>query len=150
MDGYPPGSLDPSVPFLVASGLLDVPSDGQIEERDADTLHTVLSSDVPSLSGKNAEVLHRYLASIDATQPPWTFGDKKQPYRFRVESVGRVIETAIESIKPLLTPLYVVLCPSTSTCYSPGKYREARNRNCATLAALSSQPLIKTLPRWSH
>ncbi|PKS11432.1 hypothetical protein jhhlp_003195 [Lomentospora prolificans] len=89
MDGYPPGSLDPSVPFLVASGLLDVPSDGQIEERDADTLHTVLSSDVPSLSGKNAEVLHRYLASIDATQPPWTFGDKKQPYRFRVESVGR-------------------------------------------------------------
>lgn len=94
MDGYPPGSLDPSVPFLVASGLLNSPPDGAAEGSDTATQGTVLQSEVPSLTGENAEVLHSYLASVDAAQAPWSLGDKKRPYRYRVETVGRVIGDA--------------------------------------------------------
>lgn len=90
MDGYPPGSLDPSVPFLVASGLVDSPPNDHYGGSNTATEGTVLKSEVPSLTGENAQVLHDYLAGVDATLPPWSLGDKKRPYRYRVESVGRV------------------------------------------------------------
>ncbi|CAI4217729.1 unnamed protein product [Parascedosporium putredinis] len=79
MDGYPPGSLDPSVPFLIASGLVDLPTGRSSENQDEGSQGTTLTSEIPAVTGENAEVLHSYLASIDATQPPWSFGDKKRP-----------------------------------------------------------------------
>lgn len=84
MDGYPAGSLDHNVPFLVASGL----SSSSLE---TDESHGgILKSEMPCIEGANADVLHTYLNSIDATQPPWTQSDKSAPYRYRVVSVGRV------------------------------------------------------------
>ena len=86
MDGYPPGSLDHNVPFLVASGLSSSPSPAEPKGEDGVTL----KSDMPCLEGVNADVLHAYLQGIDATRPPWTQRDPKAPYRYRVASVGRV------------------------------------------------------------
>ena len=86
MDGYPPGSLDHNVPFLVASGL----SSSSSPEPQKEDGGTTLQSDMPCLEGENARVLHDYLQSIDGTQPPWNLKDKKTPYRYRVASIGRV------------------------------------------------------------
>ncbi|SPO04890.1 uncharacterized protein DNG_07575 [Cephalotrichum gorgonifer] len=89
MDGYPRGSLDHNVPFLVASGLSsafvdEVPGDSKDQDHGV-----ALKSELSCLTGESAEVLEKYLQSIDATQPPWIQRDKKTPYRYRVVSVGR-------------------------------------------------------------
>lgn len=91
MDGYPPGSLDHNVPFLVASGLSSSPPAQETSEGQGKGV--VLRSEMPCLEGEHAGVLHEYLQGIDATLPPWTHGDAK--YRYRVASVGRVIRSAL-------------------------------------------------------
>lgn len=89
MDGYPPGSLDHNVPFLVASGLSSSPPAEEASK--GQDKGGVLRSEMPCLEGENADVLHKYLQSINATLPPWAHGDTKTPYRYRVASVGRVM-----------------------------------------------------------
>ena len=94
MDGYPPGSLDHNVPFLVASGLTSSPSPGESKDGDSGV---VLQSGMACLEGENADVLHAYLQGIDANRAPWTQGDKKTPYRYRVASVGRVMRPPVHT-----------------------------------------------------
>ena len=100
MDEYPLGSLDHNVPFLVASGL----SSSSAHEHKNEEGGSILQSGMPCLEGENADVLHAYLQSIDATQPPWNGRDKKAPYRYRVASIGRVRQSSnMESFTSSLT-----------------------------------------------
>lgn len=113
MDGYPPGSLDHNVPFLAASGLSSSPPP---EHKDGDGEY-ILQSDMPGLEGENAHVLHAYLQSIDATQPPWDQGGKNAPYRYRVASVGRV--RSFSSIQSAGLPLTCSCRPFISLPATP-------------------------------
>ena len=90
MEGYPAGSLDHNVPFLVAAGLnADGPElalQGELSNQEG----VLVKSDVPPLDSKEAHVVRNYLESIDKRGQSWTVVARDEPYRFRVKSVGRV------------------------------------------------------------
>ncbi|ROT36632.1 hypothetical protein SODALDRAFT_315671 [Sodiomyces alkalinus F11] len=88
MDGYPAGSLDLNVPFLVVAGLTsqppnDLPLDPQLQEQGI-----LLRSKLPSLDTEDAKALRDYISTRDARDQPWNTQDQK-PYRFRVGFSGR-------------------------------------------------------------
>lgn len=89
MDGYPSGSLDHNVPFLVASGLnsaepdLDLP--GELS-----TQGQLVKSDLPPLESREAQALEKYFEEIDKRGTSWSAVSRDEPYRLRIKTVGRV------------------------------------------------------------
>ncbi|PFH59552.1 hypothetical protein XA68_12184 [Ophiocordyceps unilateralis] len=90
MDGYPAGSLDHNVPFLVASGLLGAQQldESQPEEGFEDG-SLLLRSSLPPLDDKLAAFLVKHLAQVNAHGMSWTSVSRQEPYRFRVKTVAR-------------------------------------------------------------
>jgi hypothetical protein len=90
MDGYPAGSLDHNVPFLVVAGLSGPSSSEASADTDSSDQAILVESEIPCVEGKDAEVLVSYLASVDGRRPPWSARSKDKLYKYRVKTVGRV------------------------------------------------------------
>lgn len=89
MDGYPSGSLEHNVPFLVASGLNSAEPELDLEG-ELSTQGQLVKSDLPPLRNQEAQVLERYFQEIDDKGTSWTVVPREEPYRFRIKMVGRV------------------------------------------------------------
>ncbi|KIE03613.1 hypothetical protein MAJ_00144, partial [Metarhizium majus ARSEF 297] len=88
MDGYPPGSLDHNVPFLVASGLNSAEPELDLQG-ELSTQGQLIKSDLPPLEGREAQLLETYFEEIDARGTSWAVVPRDEPYRFRIKTVGR-------------------------------------------------------------
>ncbi|KAK7420279.1 hypothetical protein QQZ08_010479 [Neonectria magnoliae] len=88
MDGYPVGSLDHNVPFLVAAGLNtetnELPLNAELKDQGI-----LLRSELPPLETREVEVLAKYFHDIDAQGKSWSGVEKEEPYRFRIRTLGR-------------------------------------------------------------
>ncbi|KAF4345693.1 hypothetical protein FBEOM_351 [Fusarium beomiforme] len=88
MDGYPTGSLDHNVPFLVAAGLNsetnELPLSAELKEQSI-----LLRSELPPVDGEEAEVLTQYFKDVDASAKSWSAFERNEPYRFRIRTTGR-------------------------------------------------------------
>lgn len=89
MDGYPSGSLDHNVPFIVVSGLNSSPSDLPLSG-DLKDQAILLRSDQPPLHTRESKVLEQYFVEIDHRGKSWIGVERDEPYRFRIKTVGRV------------------------------------------------------------
>ena len=89
MDGYPSGSLDHNVPFLVASGLNSTEPELDLEG-ELSTQGLLVKSDLPPLESREAQVLEKYFEEIDERGTSWAVVPRDEPYRFRIKTVGRV------------------------------------------------------------
>lgn len=89
MEGYPTGSLDHNVPFLVASGLNvaanELPLDAELRDQGI-----LLRSDLPPLETREAGVLEQHFRDIDSHGRSWRGVERDELYRFRIKAVGRV------------------------------------------------------------
>lgn len=89
MDGYPAGSLDHNVPFLVAAGLNaemnELPLNNELKDQGI-----LLRSELPPLEGKEASVLAQYFKEVDAQGKSWSGVTKDDGHRFRIKTLGRV------------------------------------------------------------
>jgi hypothetical protein len=91
MDEYPAGSLDHSVPFLLALGTrtgatYDAGLSGTLKEQ-----AVLIRSDLPPLDSDQAHALLRYIRDRDASQMPCNARDASaRKYRFRVKTAERV------------------------------------------------------------
>ncbi|SPQ26893.1 4dbfc159-2390-4c87-a938-24764c198a3b [Thermothielavioides terrestris] len=90
MDEYPAGSLDHSVPFLLALGTrtgatYDAGLSGHLKEQ-----AVLIRSDLPPLDSDQAHALLRYIRDRDASQMPCNARDASvRKYRFRVKTAER-------------------------------------------------------------
>ncbi|KAG5951899.1 hypothetical protein E4U53_002055 [Claviceps sorghi] len=88
MEGYPQGSLDHNVPFLVASGLNDAePHLDLAGELGSQGL--LVKSDLPPLDTRESQLLDKYFKEIDSRGSSWTVVPRDEPYRLRIKTVGR-------------------------------------------------------------
>ncbi|KAJ3570575.1 hypothetical protein NPX13_g5686 [Xylaria arbuscula] len=89
MDGYPPGSLDHNVPFLVVSGLGTSPAkppplDPELRERGI-----LVRSELSAVDTREAKILLRFIQEADAANLPWQSRDNPKKFRFNVRTIGR-------------------------------------------------------------
>jgi hypothetical protein len=91
MDGYPLGSLDHNVPFLVASGLISAEPELDLEG-ELRAQGQLIRSALPPLESREAQLLQRYFEEVDHRGSSWTVVPREEPYRFRIKAVGRVCE----------------------------------------------------------
>ena len=89
MDGYPAGSLDHNVPFLVVSGLNDATPELPLDDELKDQA-ILLRSELPTLETKEAKVLEEYFEEVDDRGKSWVGVQRDEPYRFRIKTIGRV------------------------------------------------------------
>ena len=90
MDDYPAGSLDHSVPFLLALGTsatatYDSGLNATLKEQ-----AILIRSELPPLDTDQAHALLRYIQSRDATNLPCNARDAPTKHRFRVKTAERV------------------------------------------------------------
>ena len=89
MDGYPPGSLDHNVPFLVACGLTPTAHEPSLPD-DLEEQGIVLESELPPLDTRESKVLAEHFEKVDKEGHSWAGVERDELYKFRVKSVGRV------------------------------------------------------------
>lgn len=89
MDGYPTGSLDHNVPFIVATGLNSTASELPLNT-DLQDQGILLRSEQPLVEGKEVEVIKQHFEAISSKGTSWTGVSREESYRFRIKSVGRV------------------------------------------------------------
>jgi hypothetical protein len=89
MDGYPEGSLEHNVPFIVASGLNatvnELPLPAELREK-----AILIKSELPPLESREADVLEAYFDEVDTKSHTWKGLGKDESYRFRIKTLGRV------------------------------------------------------------
>lgn len=90
MDEYPAGSLDHSVPFLLALGTsatatYDSGLNAALKEQ-----AILVRSELPPLDTDQAHALLRYIQSRDAANLPCNARDAPTKHRFRVKTAERV------------------------------------------------------------
>lgn len=90
MDGYPLGSLDHNVPYLLVSGLTTSNSELPLQENLKYERKILLKSKLPAAEGADAKALTKYFQLVDEQGKSWAAVGSKTPYRFRIKSVGRV------------------------------------------------------------
>ncbi|KAF7552488.1 hypothetical protein G7046_g7397 [Stylonectria norvegica] len=88
MDGYPAGSLDHNVPFIVAAGLNTTTNELPLEAELRDQA-ILLRSELPPLTSKEAQVLEQHFDDIDGKGTSWSGVDREERYRLRIKTVGR-------------------------------------------------------------
>ncbi|VUC20837.1 unnamed protein product [Clonostachys rosea] len=91
MDGYPLGSLDHNVPYLLVSGLTTSNSELPLQENLKYERKILLKSKLPAAEGTDAKALARYFQAVDEQGKSWAAVGSKTPYRFRIKNVGRTI-----------------------------------------------------------
>ncbi|RTE69746.1 hypothetical protein BHE90_015873 [Fusarium euwallaceae] len=118
MDGYPTGTLDHNVPFLVAAGLnsetYELPLSAELKDQSI-----LLRSELPPIEGDDAEVLAQYMKDVDASAKSWSAFEREEPYRFRIRNTGRSFllpprrARLPDGIEPLVAP------PTLHSPFSP-------------------------------
>lgn len=91
MDGYPEGSLDHNVPFIVVSGLNadHAETEPSLNPELKDQV-ILFHSEQPSLETRESKVLDQYFQEVDEKGRSWIGVERDEPFRFRIKSVGRV------------------------------------------------------------
>ena len=92
MDEYPPGSLDPSIPFLLTLGIAGSSDYGAELSPQLKEQGILIRSNLPALKTEQALALLRYIREHDASRLPWNGRDsvKGVRHRFRVRAAERV------------------------------------------------------------
>jgi trafficking protein particle complex subunit 11 len=90
MDGYPVGSLDHNVPFLVVSGLTSSPAKELSIGTALSEQGILLRSEIDALNTKEAKALEQYFRAIDDRELAWHGQDVGKTYKLRVATTGRV------------------------------------------------------------
>ncbi|KAH7175586.1 Gryzun, putative trafficking through golgi-domain-containing protein [Dactylonectria macrodidyma] len=162
MDGYPAGSLDHNVPFLVAAGLNsetnELPLNAELRDQGI-----LLRSELPPLETKEAEVLAQYFEEIDAQGKSWSGVEREETHRFRIRTLGRSFtfpprrarlpeDAEPLSVAPTLHSPFSPLSP-VSTLYPDGlidtqwikKHRELVPSVYLCFYTLTSDPTTTTL-----
>lgn len=93
MDGYPVGSLDHNIPYIVLAGLAsgparDLPLNAELRDQ-----ALLVRSELPSIESQDAEALRDYVVRQDGRTRPWNGRDSGKPYKLRVTVAGRVRRT---------------------------------------------------------
>ncbi|KAM0278999.1 hypothetical protein ACHAQH_004867 [Verticillium albo-atrum] len=89
MDGYPAGSLDHNLPFIVVAGLTKAPANELPFDNKLKDQGVLLQSELPCLQTKESEALREYIVSQDASDQPWNPQLVTKPYKLRVALAGR-------------------------------------------------------------
>lgn len=89
MDGYPSGSLDHNVPFLVACGLTSADQESSLSG-DLKDQGILLESELPPLDTDESKALAAHFEKVDEEGHSWAAVERDELYKFRVKSVGRV------------------------------------------------------------
>ncbi|CCF35884.1 hypothetical protein CH063_07575 [Colletotrichum higginsianum] len=89
MDGYPVGSLDHNIPYIVLAGLAsgparDLPLNAELRDQ-----ALLVRSELPSIESQDAEALRDYVVRQDGRNRPWNGRDSGKPYKLRVTVAGR-------------------------------------------------------------
>lgn len=90
MDGYPAGSLDHNVPFLVVSGLGTAPTKSLLTDPALREQSILVRSEVAPIDSREAKTILRYIQETDATNLPWNSRDISKKYKFKIRTIGRV------------------------------------------------------------
>ncbi|KAI0864475.1 Gryzun, putative trafficking through golgi-domain-containing protein [Xylaria cubensis] len=89
MDGYPRGSLDYNIPYLIVSGLGTnptkiPPTDPELRERGI-----LVRSELPSIDTREARAILRFIQEADASSLPWKSRDGAKRHKFKIRAIGR-------------------------------------------------------------
>ncbi|KAK1832466.1 hypothetical protein QBC39DRAFT_404859 [Podospora conica] len=93
MDEYPPGSLDPSIPFLLTLGVAGLADHGSELKPQLKEQGFLLRSDLPPLETQRALSFLRYIRAHDASHLPWSGREsvKGVRHRFRIRTAVRTV-----------------------------------------------------------
>ncbi|KAH8159591.1 hypothetical protein CIB48_g8656 [Xylaria polymorpha] len=163
MDGYPPGSLDHNVPFLVVSGLGTnptklLPLDSDLRERGI-----LVRSELPSIDTREARIILRSIQEADASSLPWKPRDGAKRHKFKIKAIGREFllpprharlpdDLDVPSTALVLHSPFSPLSPG-STLYPDGlidnqwlhKHQDLLPSVCLCFYSLTSDPTLATL-----
>ncbi|KAI0407169.1 Gryzun, putative trafficking through golgi-domain-containing protein [Xylaria palmicola] len=89
MDGYPPGSLDHNVPFLVVSGLGPHPSKPPPAAAELKEGGILVRSELPAIDTRESRIILSFIQDADAASLPWKPRDGARRYRFKIKATGR-------------------------------------------------------------
>ncbi|KAI0421624.1 Gryzun, putative trafficking through golgi-domain-containing protein [Xylaria grammica] len=163
MDGYPPGSLDHNVPFLVVSGLgtntaKPLPADPELRERGI-----LVRSELSPVDTREARIILRFIQEADATSLPWQSRETSKRYKFKIRTIGREFilpprrarlpdDLDAPSSALILHSPFSPLSPG-STLYPDGlidtrwlhKHQDLLPSVCLCFYSLTSDPTLATL-----
>jgi hypothetical protein len=88
MDGYTPAYVAHNIPLLAVSGL-GSPPEGDTATKEVGTR---ITSHIPAVESADAQVLLRYFTASDARGLAWNAREHDGRNKFRVKTVGRVIQ----------------------------------------------------------
>ncbi|KAI0377052.1 Gryzun, putative trafficking through golgi-domain-containing protein [Hypomontagnella monticulosa] len=89
MDGYPAGSLDHNVPFLVVSGLSTAPTKSALTDPGLREQGILVRSELPPIESREAKTILRCIQEKDASDLPWHARDTSRKYKFKIKTIGR-------------------------------------------------------------
>ena len=154
MNGYPEGSLEHNVPFIVASGLNATANELPLAQELRDNA-ILIKSELPPLESREADVLEAYFEQVDKKSHTWKGLSKDDSYRFRIKTLGRVREN-IHPLSPVHQAFntdrhtYLVPSPPPTKSDTSRHRRKARHTTSSAFALLTTQPCLLSVSRWPH
>lgn len=116
MEGYPDGSLELNLPYIVVAGLSSDSSEELPLNPALNEQRILLRSDLPNLDSEDASFWRQYIQSQDARDRPWSPQDDSKTYRFRVTVTGRVKSIYKVACALSLSDVLLVSCPPAPSC----------------------------------
>ncbi|KAL7622283.1 hypothetical protein AAE478_007787 [Parahypoxylon ruwenzoriense] len=163
MDGYPAGSLDHNVPFLLVSGLTTTPTKPVLTDPDLREQSILVRSELPPIDSREARIVLRRIQEKDATSLPWNSWDTLRKCKFKIRTIGREFLLPPRRARlpdnfeaplppPILHSPFSPLSPG-STLYPDGlidtrwlqKHQEFIPSICLSFYNLISDPTLATL-----
>ncbi|KAI3321223.1 Gryzun, putative trafficking through golgi-domain-containing protein [Xylariaceae sp. AK1471] len=163
MDGYPPGSLDHNVPFLVVSGLSTSPTTPLLTDPELRERGILVRSELSPVDTREARIILRFIQEADATNLPWQSRDGARRYKFKVKTIGREFLLPPRRARlpaDLDTPSSAFVLHSPFSPLSPGstlypdglidnrwlhKHQDLIPSVCLCFYSLTSDPTLATL-----
>ncbi|KAI2636717.1 Gryzun, putative trafficking through golgi-domain-containing protein [Xylaria nigripes] len=163
MDGYPLGSLDHNVPFLVVSGLGNSPTKPLPIDPELREQGILVRSELPPIDSWEAKVILRFIQDAGSISSLWHSRDNPKRYKFKVRLIGREFLLPPRRARPpsdldapsshlTLHSPFSPLSPG-STLYPDGlidtrwlqKHQELLPSVCLCFYNLTSDPTLSTL-----
>ena len=88
MDGYAPAYVAHNLPYLIVSGLGS--HESEAPRKDGGIR---IASEIPSVESEDAIALLKHFRDSDASSLPWNGREHSGRNKFRVKTVGRVVQT---------------------------------------------------------